>query len=84
VKTTDGKTKSHRPGNRPVLIRAEGHRGVIAVKSAPSLKQALEEYFKETLAKKGCKKIKIVGNVLTVELKGRVSNYTALENYQQV
>lgn len=78
------KTRSARPAARPVYIYAEGHRRLIAVRNAPTLKQALLEYFKETLAPQGCSNPKTTGNTLTVaDKQGNPKQWVALERLQQ-
>lgn len=82
MKTTAGKTKVHRAEARPIRIYVTGGRDLIAVKKASSLKQALEEYWKDTLQPKGYTGKKVNGNVLVCNLKGQICTYRALEVYQ--
>lgn len=84
MKTTGGKTKHVRPEARPINIYADGHRGLIAVRRASTLRQALLEYAKETLEPQGATRPKVVGNVLTINTKGGTTvQYIALETHQQ-
>ena len=78
------KSREARPSSRPVRIYASGHRGIIAVRRASSLKQALLEYAKETLIPQGFSQPKTTGNTLTINDKsGKTQQYVALELHQK-
>lgn len=62
------KTRHSRPAGRIVHIHAGNRDGkLLAVRRASSLKQALQEYYKETLSTSGWTKPVYNGNILTVE-----------------
>lgn len=74
MKTTGGKTKRKRKA-RAVQILYAGKIGnqdnqrepqILAVRAAETLKQALEDYFDETLQHHGYDKPKVTGNTMVV------------------
>jgi len=82
VKTTKGKTKPAKSARAIQIFRLEGNK-LLAVVKAPSQKQALLDYFDNTLKSYGYKNPKVVGNVLTVTWKRKPIKYRALEVYQK-
>lgn len=83
MKTTGGKTKARRQPRRSVSIHQMPKGFRVQVRYASSLKQGLEEFFKERLQPQGWGKVKIVGNVLTVSKGDELCDYRALEEYQK-
>jgi hypothetical protein len=83
VKTTKGKTKPVKAGERVVHIyRLDGNK-LLAVRVASSLKMALKSHYDETLVKHGYTGPVLKGNVLTVKSKrGDTVRFRALEAYQ--
>lgn len=82
MKTTSGKTKAARPAARSIRIYVKNGSSwrIIAVKKCSTLKQALTEYYKDTLAPRGDSDPDYKGNMLTVTNRsGRDSVYVALE-----
>lgn len=65
---------------RSVRIRQGfGQERGVSVRLAPSLKQALLDFYEETLKGYGYTKPKVVGNVLTVRFRSREMTYVAEE-----
>jgi hypothetical protein len=54
----------------------------LQVRYASSLKQGLEEFYKERLLPQGASGKKVVGNTLSCTLNGEARLYRALEEYQ--
>lgn len=61
------KTSHPRPKNRIIHITRESDGKLLAVRRASSLKQALQEYYRDTLIKGGWRHPVYAGNTLSVE-----------------
>ena len=78
MKTTSGKTKTRRP-KRSMRIHSADTGSRLQVRYGSSLKQGLEEFFKEVLKPKGHKRVSCFGNQLMTEKDGETFNYVAYE-----
>jgi hypothetical protein len=83
MKTTQGKTKAPKQGERVVKIYGVDSRRITAQFNATSLRAALKEFFERNLEPKGWKAGKYVGNTLQVIKGDNVRVYRALELYQE-
>ena len=81
MKTTSGKTRTTRRSKRNMRIHEAPPSGKrVQVRWGASLKQGLEEFFKEVLKPKGWKRVSCFGNALCVEHPEHgVRNYVAYE-----
>ena len=84
MKTTAGKTKPAKPGERLIQIYAlePAHRGIIAQFNAASLRRALVEFHERMYKHKGWS-LKIVGNTAQISKGKSVRSFRALELYQK-
>lgn len=79
MKTTDDKKKVSRRPKRSIRIHSMPSGNRVEVRYGSSLKQALENYFKDRLKPKGYKKVSCVGNILLVSDGEETHEFVAYE-----